>query len=250
MTAHPDFAAAFAAGLRSGDLPPGATGGDPAEATRRFAVYRNNVAVSLGDALAARFPVIRRLVGEAFFAELAAAYRRDAPPATPVLAEWGAGFAAWLSAVPPLAAYPYMADVARIEYARGRAFHAADAVPVDPAHLAAADPATLCLGLHPSVTVLRLAHPAVTIWAMNQPGASPGPVPPGPETALILRDRAFDVPVIAIGPGDATLIGALGKGAPLMAAAAAAQVAEPGHAPQPILTRLMQAGALLQPELS
>ena len=56
MPAHPDLLTAFGAALRGGPLPPGVTARDPSEAERRFAVYRNNVAVSLTDALAARFP--------------------------------------------------------------------------------------------------------------------------------------------------------------------------------------------------
>jgi hypothetical protein len=139
-----------------------------------------------------------------------------------------------------------MADVARIEFGRGCAFHAADAESLAPEHLAGADPATLHLALHASVTVLELGTPAVSIWAANQPGALPAPVPAGPETALILRDRAFNVPVRAIGQGDADLLEALGTGQSLAEAALRAQKAEPGHDPGPILLYLMQAGAFVQ----
>lgn len=173
-------------------------------AALRFAVYRNNVASSLSTALAG-------------------AYRAADPPRQPVLAEWGAGFAAFLDCFPPLADWPYMGDVARIEYGRGLAFHAADAAALDPAALVGADPARLMLRLHPAVRLLRLTHPAVTIWAQNQPGASPAPIPPDPQIALILRDRRLDVPVTAIGAGDARLIEGIGAGQPLARAAAAAQ---------------------------
>jgi hypothetical protein len=40
-------------------------------ADRRFAVYRNNVAAGLANALAARFPVVKRLVGDEFFRAMA-----------------------------------------------------------------------------------------------------------------------------------------------------------------------------------
>jgi hypothetical protein len=248
LTGHREFLSRFDAALRGGELPPGLAARDPAEIGRRFDVYRNNVAVSLSQALATRFPVIRRLLGEAFFAALARLYAEADRPQSPVLAEWGAGFAGFLEGFPPLAAYPYMADVARIEYARGLAFHAADALPVDPARLAGADPARLRLGLHPSVILLRLDHPAVSVWARNQPGADEAALGPlghsGPETALILRDLSFQVPVLALGPGDAAMVGALGRGEVLEAAALAAQAAEPGHDPQQLLVALMRAGAL------
>lgn len=241
MPQHAEFQAGFAAGLRGDGLPFGITSAD---ADRRFAVYRNNVTASLTDALAARFAVIGRLVGEAFFRAMARVYIDADPPASAVLHEWGAGFAAFLDGFAPLAGYPYMGDVARIEYARGWAFHAADVAAVDGAALMGCDPAVMGLGLHPSVQVLRLAHPAVTIWANNQPAARAMPVPAGAQTALILRDGGFNVPVAAIGAGDAALILALQAGAALEAAALAAQTLQPDHSAQPLLLALMQAGAI------
>lgn len=235
-----DAQTAFRDALRAGRLPPGVTAADPAEAARRFSVYRNNVAASLGQALARRFPVIERLVGPEFFAALARAYLEADPPQTPVLAEWGAGFGTFLRGFPPLAGWPFMADVARIEHARGRAFHAADAAPVDPAAVTGADPAQLRLTLHPSVTVLRLDHPAVAIWAQNQPGAAPLPLPSGPQIALILRDPGFAVPVTAMSPAEAAFLEALQAGATLAAAAAAS----PGHDPVLQLAALMHRGAI------
>lgn len=245
MRAHPEFVAAFDAALRGGRVPAGILARHPAEVERRFAVYRNNVAVSLTEALATRFPVIRRLVGEAFFAPLARLYAETNRPKSPVLAEWGAGFSAFLEQFPPLAAYPYLGDVARIEYARGQAFHAADARPVDPAALAGADPDRVRLGLHPSVRLLALAHPAVSIWARNQPGGEGLPLTAGPETALILRDAGFQVPVRAVGAGDAAMLRAMLSGDGLSLAAAEGQAAEAGHDPQLLLMALMQVGAIV-----
>lgn len=243
---HAESQAAFRHALRAGPLPPGVTAADPAETARRFAVYRNTVAVSLGRALARRFPVIERLVGPAFFAALARACLEADPPRSPVLLEWGAGFADFLAGFAPVADWPYLADVARVEYARGLAFHAPDAAPVDPAVLAGADPARLRLGLHPSLAVLRLDHPAVSIWTRNQPGAMPAPLPSGPQIALILRDPAHAVPVAAITPADAVLIEALQQKQTLAAAAARAALADRGHDPAPRLVALMRQGAIVE----
>lgn len=251
MSAYPDLVSAFASGLTDGDLPPGLTARKPQEAERRFAVYRNNVAVSLTDALRTRFPVIERLVGPDFFVAMGRLYLDENRPKSPVLSDWGDTFPDFLAGFSPLADYPYMADVARIEVARGRAYHAADADPVAPDLLmvAASDPEHAQFGLHPSVQVLRLSHPAVSIWAANQPGADArGPTQPNAEIALILRDTGYQVPVMAIGAGDAALIDALQDGQPLMIAAELAGFAEAGHDPQPILVRLMQAGAIILPE--
>lgn len=236
--------AEFDVALRGGPLPCGLMARDSAEVSQRFDVYRNNVAVSLTEALARRFPVIRRLVGEAFFAPMARLYAEADRPKSPVLSEWGEGFAGFLAGFAPLVGYPYLADVARIEFARGRAFHAADAASVDPTTLICADPDRLRLTLHPSVMVLALSYPAVSIWARNQPGGADLPLGRGPQTALILRDAAFQVPVQSIGAGDAALLLALMQGKTLSMAAAAAQSAEAAHDPQSLLVSLMRAGVI------
>ncbi|MFN3724106.1 MAG: DUF2063 domain-containing protein [Paracoccaceae bacterium] len=249
MLAHHDFTSAFDAGLKGAALPPGMTATAPDETARRFAVYANNVAFSLSEALAKRFPVIRRLVGNDFFAAMARVYADAHRPTSPVLLEWGETFPAFLAAFPPLADYPYMADVALIEVARGQAFHAADAVPAKPDSFLGANPSSLHLVLHPSVRVLRLRHPGVTIWARNQPGEAPQAMTlAGEEIALILRDRAFNVSVIAISDGDAVMIDHIRLGASLTTAAELALWSDPDHDPQPLILRLMQTGAILDPK--
>lgn len=135
--------------------------------------------------------------------------------------------------------------MARIEFARGRAFHAADRLPVDPASFARANPDHVRVVLHPSITLLPLAQPAVSIWARNQPGGEGLPLGKGPETALILRDAAFQVPVRAVGAGDAALLRAVLDGERLVLAAEKARDAEAGHDPQSLLVSLMRAGAIV-----
>jgi hypothetical protein len=246
LPAHLEFLTEFDAALRGGPVPPGLIARDMDEVERCFSVYRNNVSVSLTEALATRFPVVRRLVGEAFFAPLARLYAEEDRPRGPVLAEWGEGFAGFLAAFPPSVGYPYLPDVARIEFARGRAFHAPDAEPVDPAALAAADPDRVRLVLNPSVQLLRLATAALAIWARSQPGGEGQPPLTGPETALILRDASFDVPVRALRAGDSALVEAMLAGSTLADAANAAQEAEPGHDPSHMLVALMRAGAITE----
>ena len=58
------------------------TGGVP---SRRFGVYRNNVYASLIEVLSGRFPVVARLVGEAFFRAMARVYIEREPPRSAVL---------------------------------------------------------------------------------------------------------------------------------------------------------------------
>lgn len=251
MPSHPELVAAFRDGVRTGALPPGVTARDPAEAARRFAVYRNNVAHGLTEALASRFPVVERLVGAAFFRALARTFLEGHPPASPVLLAWGGALPRFLEDFPPVAGLPYLADVARLEMARGRAFHAADRDPLMLERLvrAAQEPGAARLRLHPSVHVIPSRYAVVSIWAANQPGRTPVAVGLGkPETALVLRDHAFAVPVRAIGTGDTAFVAALGAGRTLLDAAQAAASAEPGHDPATLLATLVQAGALTGPD--
>ena len=244
MPTHAEFTRAFRAGLFTGTLPPGVTAQAPDEAAQRFAVYRNNVAHSLTRALARRFPVVERLVGTEFFTAMARLYIEADPPTSPRLFLWGEGFARFLQGFPPVWSLPYLPDVSRLERQRGIAYHAADGPSVTPADLAqaAADPARFRLVLHPSVGLIRSRHAVVTIWQANQPGA----VQDGPlradraEDALILRDRADQVPVIALSAGEAGFQSALMRGETLLQAATRAEGADPAR----LLSLLMRAGAI------
>ena len=245
---HADLIAQFRSGLSSGAVPPGMTALDPAEVERRFAVYRNNVAHSLSRALASRYPVIERLVGEDFFRPLAAAFIAAHPPASPMLFQWGGEFPGFLAGFPPLRDLPYLADVAELEWLRGQAYHAADAQPADATALAraAVAPAQTLAQLHPSVRMLTSRFAAVTIWQANQPGVEPEPIDPDrPEGAAILRDRRDNVQVLPLAAGDLAFLAALGRGDTLLAAAEAAQALQPGHEAGSILITLANAGAFI-----
>jgi hypothetical protein len=192
---------------------------------KRFAVYRNNVVVSLVNALRAKFPATERIVGDEFFAAMARVFVTANPPRSKILHTYGDDFGDFIAAFEPVAGLPYLADVARLEAARTRAYHAPDAEPLTPTAFSNIDPqsvATLRLTLHPSLQVLRSSHPAVTIWAMNADEIELGPVDPdAAEDALILRP-ALDVTVRALPPGGAAFLLALSNNATLAEAAAAA----------------------------
>lgn len=196
---------------------------------RRFAVYRNNVAVSLRVALESRFPACRRIVGEAFFAELAQAYVGAHPPRSPLMMTYGDGLPAFMAGVEALAGLPYLPDVARIEAARTRAYHAADAEPLRLEAFAAVSTDALerlRVTLHPSLEIVRSAHPAVTIWAMNADELPLAPLADWrPEDALVARP-AMDVTVRALPAGGAAFLAALAGGAALATAVAAGAKAD------------------------
>lgn len=206
-------------------LPPGVTSHTHETPEKRFAVYRNNVVVGLVDALAARFPATQRIVGEEFFRAMARLFARAHPPRSPLMMQYGDDFPDFIAGFAPAAELPYLADVARLEAARSRAFHAADATPLGPDDFAAIPPdalAPLRMMLCPGIAILRSAHPAVTIWAMNADGGEPAPIEDWlAEDALVSRE-GFEVAVRRLPPGGAAFLLNLSSGATLGEAATAA----------------------------
>jgi hypothetical protein len=142
-------------------VPPGLIGPDGQPSATRFAVYRNNVVLGLIDALKAAFPVVCALVGEDFFAAMARAHAVETPPASPVMHDYGADFPAFIARFAPAASLPYLADVARLEWAWVEAYHAAEAWPLSPASIArvkqAAIPARGCCSILGAAGALGLA---------------------------------------------------------------------------------------------
>jgi hypothetical protein len=193
--------------------------------TRRFAVHRNNVAMGLVNALQTRFPVVEKIVGQEFFTAMARRFVAERPPRTPILAAYGDEFAAFIAAFGPARELTYLADVARLEAARTRAYHAADAVPIDASRFAALDTDALSdlrIDLHPSAEIVRSSHPIVTIWAMNSGEQELSPIENWRgEDALVVRPH-LDVEVRLLPPGGAAFLLALSAGRPLDEAAGAA----------------------------
>lgn len=140
---------------------------DRIAAAARLQVYRNHYRITLVDALAATFPSVQRLVGDDFFGGLARAYIAAHPPAAPCLFEYGATFADFIAGFPPCRELPYLADVARFEWAINAAWHADDAPALSADALAAVAPErreALGLRLHRSVALLESPWPVLRIW--------------------------------------------------------------------------------------
>ena len=212
--------------------PPGLITWNASDPARRFAVYRNNVIVSLVDALADTFAVTQDLVGEAFFRAMARVFAYTNPPTSRLLVFYGETFPEFIERFPPAASLPYLADVARLEFLRVRAYHAADVAPVRSEDIVAvlADEdklPDLGLALHPSLAVLDSAGAVVSLWAVHQGvGDLATLVPDVPETALVVRD-GLDVEVMKIPRATGVFIKAVKRGATLGDAMALAQRSDP-----------------------
>lgn len=241
MTWQAEFRGALLDG--AAPMPAGLLDGMGRSAGRRYDVYRNNIATSLGEALKTGFPAVAKLLGEANFKNLAALYLRAEPPVSPRMMFYGAGFGDFLDGFEPLRKYPYLGDVARLEYGLRQSYHAADATPLPATALGLAPEALMAaqLTLAPSVRLIRSRFPVVSIWAYNMAG---GDKPQGrPEDALILRPE-FDPAPHALPLGGGAFIAALMAGEPLGTAYEAALATHETFDLSPVLGMLLAGNAL------
>jgi hypothetical protein len=221
----------FATALLDADrpIPPGVTAHILAPHEKRFAVYRNNVVTGLLRAMKTRFPATERAVGTEFFTAMAHVFVTMKPPRSPLLMTYGDDFPDFIAAFVPAAEIPYLADVARVEAARTRAYHAADTEAIDPARLQSIPPdllAQMRVALHPSAEVVRSLHPVVTLWAMNSGELEPGPIEDWcAQDALVMRP-GLEVEVRQLPAGGAAFLASLARDETL---ARAADVAASGE---------------------
>ena len=137
----------------------------------RVQIYRNLVLNNHAAALRTAYPAILKLVGEDFFDAAAARYLREYGAASGNLQDYGAAFPEFLTHMPEAAAFAYLPDVARLEWARQESYLSADAEPLNPVTLAdiPEDRLThLKLALHPSVRLVASRHPIWDIWMFCQ----------------------------------------------------------------------------------
>jgi len=197
---------------------------------RGLAAYRSHAAAQATRTLGAAYPVLARLLGDENLAALARKLWAKEPPLRGDLALWGGAFAQLIEQIPDLAAAePYLADVARIEWALHEAATAADAAPdpssyalltsVDPAHLSLVfAPGTVCLVSRWPVVTLIDAHavdPPELERAARYLAAGLG------ETALVWR-QAYRPMLRMAQPGEAAFVTALLAGQSLQQALAEA----------------------------
>jgi hypothetical protein len=208
-----------------------------------LAVYRNNVMSGLIKVVAARFPAVRRLLGEDCFLESVRRCIAAEPPRSPLLLVYGDGFPQFLRSIGGDAC---IADIADLEVARGKAYHAADAVSLPPQAFAAIPAerlAGLRLAFHPSVSLLQSRFPIVSLWHANREAGDVALPRVRPEAALIARPM-LEVEVWNLPPGGCAFLTALRRGATMAEAAEAAMVAAPDFDLAVNLAVLIEAGVV------
>jgi hypothetical protein len=132
------------------------------DAAAMFGIYQHAYWARLVESLGIDFPGLKALLGEAEFDRLARAYIGRHPSLQPSIRWAGRRLAEFLSVEPGYRDDPWLADMARFDWALAHAFDAADAPIASRADLAALPPefwGGLRLALHPSLDVFAISTP-------------------------------------------------------------------------------------------
>lgn len=246
MPALPDLQLAFASFLEggTGERVAAAVVGDSIGAEARLRIYRHHVRHSLTKALAATFPTVEALVGEAFFAGMVRGFIETKMPEQPVLSEYGAGLAGFISGFEPARGVPYLSDIARLDWAINLAFHTEPGPALDAAALGAVPPEqlpSLRLRLVHGATLIGSKFPLDRIWRASQPEATDEKVDLAAGGAVLLvQGPGF----VTLGPGEAAFLASLNGVESLEQAAEAAVAADSGFDLSTCFARFLGMGAI------
>jgi hypothetical protein len=222
----------------------------------RLAVHRNTFVATLVDMLAETFPVTLALVGDDFFRAMARDCVLANPVRTAVLAEYALEFPSFVAAYSPVASMPFIAELAQLEAMRLRAFHAADADPVDAASFQplAIDARRLAharVTLHPAAQWLRARHAVQSLWSAHDAADDMRSVDlssldVGVAQDVLVHRRGFELSVLALPPGAADFLDALAGGASLATAFAQALAGDARAEPAALFSLLLRQGLVAQ----
>ena len=165
-------------------------------------IYRNTARVNFRSALAQTFPVLVKRVGAEYFQQLAHHYRARFPSRSGDLHWVGRDFAAFLDGHLAGGEYAWLADLARIEWARSEVAVASELPAAGAAVLATFAPEHLELlvfSLQPALRLVSSSYPVFSVWLANQAdNASPVDQSIGSEVGMIrLHDNGVEVTVLA-----------------------------------------------------
>lgn len=207
--------------------------------------YRANAQAIAQRALIAAYPTVSRLLGDEPMKALARDLWRAHPPVRGDLAWFGAELAGWIAGVAELAEWPWLADVARLDWALHRVQFAADPpdLPEGLPLLAEHEPRQLAVVFVPDARCIVSAWPVHAIWDAQVRATGEAPDPSIAETAWVWR-RGHGACVSTLGPGELALHQALLAGHSLGLAWESASSADPDFDFSAWLTRALREGWL------
>ena len=159
-------------------------------------IYYNNTVLGLTDILATTYPVLQKIVGEKFFKTLAHFYIETFYQTTGNRHKYGEELASFLSTYAPAVSWPYLPDVAAIEWAYFQATIADDAVALDFNGLTdlISEYPDFIVSLHPGAHYIELNFNALEIWQEHQKNRIEIiELQKTKQTVLICRDQNDDI---------------------------------------------------------
>lgn len=166
------------------------------------------------DALREDFPACCAVVGAEAFTALVRRYLSAHPPHRFSLRYAGEQLAAFLATDPLRHEYPYLADLARFEWALIGAFDAPEAPILTAATLQqyeASQWSALSLRTIPALHVLDVQWPIDTLWETRATATGPQPLPQAPVTLAVWR-RGFEPVYRRIDTVEASCLRRIGTG--------------------------------------
>ena len=217
---------------------------------RRIEIYRHNVLTNLRGALGDIFPVVKRIVGDAFFLHAADTFIRATPSRSGDLNRFGREWPDFLAGYAHAGELPYLPDVARLEWAWHEVFHAAEHEAMDLARLADVPEnayASLRFTPHPALRLISSPFPILRIWQVNQPeyeGEMTVDWDTGP-AYLRVRREGVEVLIEAVDAAGFGFLDAVAAGQALETAAERALEVDPEFDLQGFLVDSVQSGILV-----
>jgi hypothetical protein len=216
----------------------------------RFDLYRNNLRASWEKALAAAFPVLQRYVGEEFFLAMSGLYGGRFPSRSGDLNLFGDSLPSFLEQFSAVSEHPWLADLARLEwavhgshYAANEGALAAEAV----AQMSEGTLDTLNVELHPTCRLIHSPWDIAALWLWHQApeqGSWTDDIR-RPVVALVCRPR-WKVAVRALGAGEAAGLAHIVAGARLGDSLDAAFTADPEMDVAAVFSSWLRDGLLVE----
>lgn len=210
-------------------------------------VYRNTALKGAIDALADNHPTVSTILGATAFLALAADFVADAPPKSPVLADYGAGFADWLETQPIAQVLPYLSAVAQIDRLHVESHLAAEGDMLDPqalARVSAEQWSGSAALLHPATRFAWFTVPAPSIWLAHLGGDAGEIAPEWCAEGVLVSRRHGAVVVRTINAAEHRILFGLRLGETIGQAAAVAATLYPQSDISTAFRRILASGAL------
>lgn len=136
-----------------------------------IAIYRGSVRGGLLQAMAEIFPVMKKLLGERSFEGVCRKYIQSYPSRSANVGDYGDRFASFIKTFEPLHDYPYLADVAELEWLYHGVFHDRDDSLLDIQRLSQIpqeQQIELCFRRPFASRLMKTKFPVDLIWESNQ----------------------------------------------------------------------------------